>query len=95
MSGPAAVATADALGRRTEYWESLRTRGASAFRYRRLRRGAMLVVQTSPGLAALGAISTATIGLTASWYYVGTGQPYRLLFLETVPRVLGTAWASS
>jgi O-antigen/teichoic acid export membrane protein len=93
MSGPAAVATADAVGRRTEYWESLRARlliclpvigGCVVV--------AMLVVQAGQGLAALGSVSTAAIGLTASWYFVGTGQPYRLLLLETMPRVLGTTF---
>jgi hypothetical protein len=75
VSGPAAVARADAVGRRTEYLESLRTRlvicvpvaAACAL-------VAVLVVRTGQDLAALGSVSTATIGLTASWYFVGTGQ---------------------
>ena len=91
VSGPAAIATADATGRRTEYWESLRARLAICLP---IIAGcvvvAVLVVQNGQGLSALGSISTATIGLTASWYFVGTGQPYRLLLLETVPRVIGT-----
>jgi len=91
VSGPAAIATADATGRRTEYWESLRARLAICLP---IIAGcvvvAVLVVQDGQGLAALGSVSTATIGLTASWYFVGTGQPYRLLLLETAPRVIGT-----
>ena len=74
VSGPAAVARVDAVGRRTEYLESLRTRLVICVPAAACALVAVLVVRTGQDLAALGSVSTATIGLTASWYFAGTGQ---------------------
>ncbi|WP_354576112.1 hypothetical protein [Frigoribacterium sp. UYMn621] len=40
--------------------------------------------------AGIGAVSMASIGLTAGWFFVGRGQPWLMLLFETVPRVGGT-----
>ena len=66
VSGPAAVARVDAVGRRTEYLESLRTRLVICVPAAACALVAVLVVRTGQDLAALGSVSTATIGLTAS-----------------------------
>jgi hypothetical protein len=50
-------------------------------------------VLSPPGsriVAALSAVAAAGAGLTAGWYYVGTGAPGRLLLNEAVVRVLAT-----
>lgn len=38
---------------------------------------------------ALSAIGAAIPGLSATWYFIGLGQPLKQLWLDTVPRVLG------
>lgn len=91
MSGPAAIARADAAGRLREYAESVVCKlliclplGVAAF-------AIAWAIGGDYGLfAAYGALSTASIGLTANWWFVGLSQPYRLLIFETLPRVAGT-----
>lgn len=91
VSGPARIAVADGPHRRTAYVESVRAR-AALFVPIAATSGALaaLVAPQSPGLAVLGALTAATAGVSANWYFVGTGSPYALLVAETVPRVLGT-----
>lgn len=91
LSGPAAIARADQNGRMREYAESAVTKvvlslpvAGIAFLV------AWLVGRDFALFAGVGAISMASIGLTAGWYYVGRGQPWRMLLYETVPRVGGT-----
>lgn len=91
LTGPAVVARADPPARVRAHSESLWVKcvllvpaGATAASL------AALLTPTRPDLAAVGALSTATVGLTASWYFVGLSRPYALFFLETFPRVLGT-----
>lgn len=91
VSGPAAIARADAATRRREFTEavvaqlvaSLPTLAAAT---------TLAAVLGAParGLAALAAASMALIGFTSNWYYVGTADPWRLFATETVPRVLGS-----
>lgn len=91
MSGPAKIAHADRGGRLTEYAESVVCEviifipvGLVAF-------GLAWLIGRDYGLyAGVGALSTATVGLTANWFFVGRSQPYALLLGETVPRVAGT-----
>lgn len=94
FSGPVTIARGDQRERWTEY--------AEAWRGRLLLAGPLLLVSSlvaalvSPHgvwLAVLGNVTTSVIGLTASWYFVGTQQPWHLLGLETLPRVVGTAAA--
>lgn len=91
MSGPARVARADLSRRLSEYVESVVCEllifvpvGVVVFTV------AWLLGREWGLYAGVGALSTATVGLTASWFFVGRAQPYRLLVGETVPRVAGT-----
>jgi len=91
MSGPARIARADEAGRLTEYTEALVAKliifvpvGAIAFV------AAWLIGGRYPAYAAVGALTAASIGLTANWYFVGMAQPYTMLLVETLPRVAGT-----
>ncbi|MFC5676799.1 lipopolysaccharide biosynthesis protein [Aeromicrobium endophyticum] len=40
--------------------------------------------------AMASAVYAATTGLSSSWYFVGLGDPKRLFFLESLPRLSGT-----
>ena len=91
LSGPAMIARADPVERLTEYSESVLCKllltvpvGAVAFAI------AFVVGRDFALFAGVGALSMASVGLTANWYFVGRSQPYLLLLMETVPRVLGT-----
>ncbi|TFC94235.1 MULTISPECIES: hypothetical protein [Cryobacterium] len=91
LSGPASVARADAQMRLTAYAESVTCKlliivpiGLLVFSV------AWSVGRDYAIFAGVGALSTATVGLTANWWFVGLAQPYRLLVFETIPRVLGT-----
>lgn len=91
LSGPVAIARADALGRMREYAESAVAKillsipvSGVAFLI------AWIVGRDFALFAGVGAISMASIGLTAGWFFVGRGQPWRMLLFETVPRVGGT-----
>jgi len=91
ISGPADVARMDAMGRRMEYFESLRARFVLCFPVLVVSGVvSLLVARNDQALAALGSVTTAAIGMTSSWYFVGTGEPYRLLLFETLPRAAGT-----
>lgn len=91
MSGPAKIAHADRSERLTEYAESVVCEliifvpiGLVAF-------GVAWLIGRDFGLyAGVGALSTATVGLTANWFFIGRSQPYALLWGETVPRIAGT-----
>lgn len=91
MSGPAKIAHSDRSGRMTEYAESvvceliiLVPSGLVAFAV------AWLIGRDYGLYAGVGALSTATVGLTANWYFIGRSQPYALLLGETLPRIAGT-----
>lgn len=91
VSGPALVATADPARRRREYLDSLRLKASLAAPV-----GAVCVVlalvlgREHAWLSAAGAVASASIGLTASWVFVGLERPGLLLALETLPRCAGT-----
>lgn len=92
MSGPAQLANAEPTRARTQFLESLLARLVLT-----LPVSAGVVVFSwisAPGgyglLAAVGALSATTVGLSANWYFVGMVQPWALLVSETVPRVAGT-----
>lgn len=93
VTGPAVIATTrDDVKRARIYLESL------------IYRGAMLpvivlpvaltswyVVPSEYSLAAsVAGVGSVLLGLTASWYFVGRGDPASLLKLDTIPRVLAT-----
>lgn len=92
MNGPARIAVQGAEGRRQEFVESVRARLALVLPVTLLCAvvSAFSAVPEFRWMAAVGAVSTAAIGLSSNWFFVGTVQPYALLFSETLPRVLGT-----
>ena len=91
ISGPASIARASAAERGREYAEAMAARGVIALPLLLLTAGvAVLAARSHQELAALASVSAACVGLGAGWYFIGTAAPYRLLVLETVPRVLGT-----
>lgn len=53
----------------------------------------LLLGDLYPTVAAASFVVTSIAGLSASWFFVGRAEPYRYLFLEVVPRVVGTGVA--
>lgn len=91
LSGPAVIARSDKNGRLKEYLESVACKlalclpiGGAAYAI------AWTVGRDYASFSGMGALSMASVGLTANWYFVGRSQPYLLLLMETVPRVIGT-----
>ncbi|WP_148076663.1 hypothetical protein [Cellulomonas sp. PhB150] len=91
ISGPASVARASDADRGREYAEALVARAVIVVPVLAATAGVTaLVARTDTALAILAACSAALIGLGAGWYFIGIAAPYRMLALETVPRVVGT-----
>jgi hypothetical protein len=91
MSGPAVIARAGERERLSEYASSMVCRLVIAPPICAAAFGLAWLIAGRHGLVAgVGALSTATVGLTANWYFVGLARPYALLFGETVPRIGGT-----
>ncbi len=91
LTGPVTVARADNAERLREYLESTLVKAVLIVPIAAV--AGLLAAVFVPShalLAVVGALSTATIGLTASWYFVGLSRPYAMFVLETIPRVLGT-----
>lgn len=92
LSGPAAIARGDRARRTREFREALRARLSLLPGVAVCAAGlGALLAPASPGIAALAAVSAASVGLTCDWLFVGLVRPYAFLLLETLPRVLGTA----
>lgn len=94
--GPAKVARASASERRLEYVESVVTRVVLMVPISVI--VALLAyafAPTAPLFAVAGAIQTTSVGLTATWYFVGLSRPYLLLFLDTLPRSVGALAGAS
>lgn len=91
VAGPTAVAGMKAEHRRGYLKDSLLIRlvafGPIALPAVVLAAAAPTSDRTACALAALAACS---LGLSASWYYVGLSSPRRFLYLETLPRVGAT-----
>lgn len=88
--GPTRVAQASATGRRAEYIESIATRGVLVFPVSAVAATvAYALAPSAPLFAAAGSIQTTSIGLTATWYYVGLARPLPFLIFETLPRMVG------
>ncbi len=88
FSGPAIVAMSDEAGRRSEYIDSLKVRLLLAPIILLL--ATLLSIVFVPKyaiLGAFGAFSTGLISLTANWYFIGIGRPWRLFVMDTLPRV--------
>lgn len=89
--GPVEIARGDQKSRTTEFLASIKVRMI-------LLVPTLLIVAVSsallsplrPDLAAVGAVTSALTGLTATWFFVGLARPYVLMLVETVPRVAFT-----
>lgn len=91
ISGPAVVATSRPVESLRELEESVTVKGLLLVPLAALAAGvAFLAGGAHPGLAAAGAVSTTSFGLTARWFFIGRAQPFVMLALETIPRVAGT-----
>lgn len=55
---------------------------------------AVLAPSSARTAAALMALASALLGLSAAWFFVGTGQPGAIARYDTVPRVVATAAAA-
>jgi O-antigen/teichoic acid export membrane protein len=86
ISGTVKVAATSIEYRWSLYVDSLRSRGVVA--PGALGVGATIAYALSPmpNLAALTCFSASLVGLSASWYYIGCGEPVRLLTYFTVVR---------
>lgn len=92
LSGPAKIARQEPQQRRQEFVESVRARLALLLPIAVMCAvfAAISAVPGFRGMAAVSALSTASIGLSSNWFFVGTVQPYVYLWAETIPRVLGS-----
>lgn len=92
VAGPARIARARTSPvRHREFVESITTRAVLAVPVMGAGMAvAYLVVPHHALLAALGALSASSVGLTLNWYFIGLSRPFLLLTLETAPRVVGT-----
>lgn len=90
LIGPSIVAGASPTARRVAYAESVVARlvlwvplaavgGISS----------AVIAPDWKGFAAASAVSTTSIGLSSSWYFIGVARPYAYLVLETLPRAAG------
>jgi O-antigen/teichoic acid export membrane protein len=89
--GPVKIAQApNCSAKRTEYIESVVTRCILFTPIALLcALVAYLLTPVAPLSAAAGAVQTASIGLTAAWYFNGLARPLLLFGLDTLPRVMG------
>lgn len=56
---------------------------------------AALIAPSEPVLAALTAISAASLGLSISWYFIGRDNPLRIFVTDSLVRLAGMALASA
>jgi O-antigen/teichoic acid export membrane protein len=90
--GPARIAQYGATERHVEYRESVVTRGVLVLPISTIAAAlAYLLASTTPLFAAVGAVSMTSMGLSATWYFVGMSRPFTMLALDTLPRAGGTA----
>jgi hypothetical protein len=93
--GPGRIARGSASDRRGEYVDSVSARLHLALPLSILAAGFAYGISPShPLFAAMGALQTTSIGLTATWYFIGLSRPYLLLALDTVPRSAGALFGA-
>lgn len=92
ITGPAEIARGSKGERRREYLESLKVRAAIVLPVVFLGAALSLTVTGFPGFpaAVAGVLSTALAGLSAYFYFIGTGELWRFLVLDSIPRAGGT-----
>ncbi len=92
VTGPAAIAESTPALRRREYLESVKLRLLIAPLALVLAIFITVSVTGPAGLAAgaAGVLSTGLTGLSAIFYFLGTGQLWQSFLLDSLPRALGT-----
>lgn len=92
--GPARIAQYGALERRVEYLESILARSVLLIP---ISVAAAVVAYGlapyAPLFAATAAVCSTSLGLSASWYFVGLSKPFALMLMDTMPRALVTGLA--
>lgn len=90
LKGPSEIAVGSKKERGREYSESLWLRGLAFIIVGLVAVIIVLALRVDYLIVALLACASLLVqGLSASWFYVGEGQPKRLFFLDTIPRNLG------
>lgn len=90
VSGPAELAKTPPAHRPQLFTLAMASRGVVAvFALTAAVLAAVALPTASTSLAAAGAISMAVMGFSATWYFVGEGDPVPLIIWETAPRVAG------
>lgn len=89
LKGPQRLARANLSGRRRALAMSIQTRGA-VFPLVAVVSAALaaLLAADHNELAALMAVSSVASGLSLIWFFIGCGNPGRLLLTDSVPRVM-------
>ncbi|RDH98530.1 hypothetical protein DEU32_105125 [Curtobacterium sp. AG1037] len=91
LAGPTYVARADWQTRRLRYLESLG--GRSMVALAAIPFGLVilfLVIGRFSAIASLALVVTAAVAFSPGWFYVGIGQPWRLIVIDTIPRAVST-----
>lgn len=90
MTGPNEVALSDSAGRAQLYWRSVWLRGSAFVLVAGVSAVLVYTLGTENWLAAyLACCCMLSLGLSASWFYVGESEPKRLFFCDTLPRSCG------
>lgn len=88
--GPSIVATMHPEDRAHYYFRTLVARGLLFLLVAPFAIWTSVLLSGIDALAAsLSTLAYLTQSLGASWYFVGEGRPFRLLFLDTAPRLVG------
>lgn len=94
VDGPMRVAAAGARAQRRILALSLATKAVCAVPAALLAGGLVALVPNAHPLAAiLVGASSALMGLSSSWFFIGLGKPYAALMTDPVARLLGTTFA--
>lgn len=91
VTGPTAVAARTPFDRGRYYFESLKIR-LHLVAPVTVAAGWVTLAMAADGLSALLAlISGISVALSATWYFVGSGQAVKVVFLDTMPRLASSA----
>lgn len=95
LNGPQRVARARAVNQRQILATSLATKGVAFVVIGPV--AAVVSVLLAPGYeiaAALVAVGATGVGLTASWFFVGTGSPSKIMITDSLPRIIAVIIAT-
>lgn len=89
-TGPAAVARGTVAERRALFIDSLWSRLPLVFITVPAAAGiSTILAPTHHSVALICGVASVLTSLSAGWYFIGSGSPARLAFLDTMPRVIG------